>query len=48
VFALEELHVKEDEIWRTSLALTGAPLDIFNDTVNTIDNRNDDDDLLGC
>jgi len=33
VFALEELHVKEDEIWRTSLALTGSPVDIFNDTV---------------
>ena len=34
VFALEELHAKEDEISRTSLALTGNPLDLFNDTVS--------------
>lgn len=33
VFALEELHSLEDEVARTSLALTGSPLDLFNDTV---------------
>jgi hypothetical protein len=33
VFALEELYSLEDEVARTSLALTGSPLDLFNDTV---------------
>ena len=33
VFALEELHSKEDEVARTSMALTGSPVDLFNDTV---------------
>jgi len=33
VFALEELHAQEDEVGRTSMALTGSPLDAFNDTV---------------